>query len=66
MALISCRECNAQISEKAVTCPQCGGQTKFAESWENWWLLFVILLALVILGPLFYYGYKIWETNPFR
>lgn len=28
MALIKCRECGAQVSTKAKTCPSCGGQPK--------------------------------------
>lgn len=63
MPLIACEECTAQISDTALTCPQCGSKTKFAKDirrskeirqglWILWpvvlWFLTVDLVAAVV------------------
>lgn len=44
MALVKCKECGAQISQHAATCPSCGVKRKGASG-----CLLIILLAIVIL-----------------
>ena len=63
MALITCKECGAEISDKAVTCPKCGAplqeipgviEEEKEDSIEQWldlrWLCFI----LPPLGPILY------------
>lgn len=58
MALIACRECQKQISDQALTCPQCGAPTAASEAlainapkkrsiWK--WVLGVPVGAFVVL-----------------
>jgi len=35
MALIQCKECNEQVSSKAVACPHCGAQAKKPRKWHE-------------------------------
>ena len=58
MALITCPECAAQISDKAVVCPQCGhpmGNTK-RNAWQpfgiGWMALAVIAFVLALFALL--------------
>lgn len=44
MALIACKECRADISDKASVCPRCGA--KLTRS--MWWLLLVPAAALAV------------------
>ena len=50
MALISCKECGKDISDKALTCPHCGAPTKYAQQKEDdnfIWLQGFILVLLI-------------------
>lgn len=55
MALINCKECGKEISDKATTCPNCGNpntltkeekQTKLYQKW--WFWVCIVLLALIV------------------
>ena len=48
MALIQCKECSKEISDKAKSCPQCGAPTEFAE--ENSNFIQFILFGLIMLS----------------
>jgi hypothetical protein len=48
MALMTCEECTAQISDTALACPQCGGKTKFAKDYRR---IREIRFALFVLWP---------------
>ena len=47
MALISCKECGKEISEKAKICPQCGVPLTFNIGCGS--ILLVFLLGIVLL-----------------
>lgn len=50
MALVKCRECNAEISSKAKVCPKCGAKPRRIGFWS---LSFFILFLVFIVGKLF-------------
>ena len=59
MALINCKECGSQISDKAKTCPQCGFDQPKKTSLFTW-----IIGGLFALGVLFaVYGSTREPTN---
>ncbi|ABW25154.1 zinc ribbon domain-containing protein [Acaryochloris marina] len=52
-----CRECQAQISEQALTCPQCGAPYPARTSWDGWG--FEYKSSLMIAGlPLVHIAFK--------
>ncbi|HEX8516117.1 MAG TPA: zinc-ribbon domain-containing protein [Bacteroidia bacterium] len=61
MALIFCRECGKQISDQALSCPQCGAshniQNKKSKNG-----LFAIIIAILILGLGGYFYFN--KENP--
>lgn len=53
MALINCPECGAQISDKALTCPNCGHPMTASQKKGNWhpmniWWMSIAVIALVV------------------
>jgi hypothetical protein len=53
MALINCPECGARISDKALSCPNCGHPMiaeKKKGSWQpmNIWWMSIAVIALVV------------------
>ena len=52
MVLVSCRECGAQVSNKARACPACG--MKGSRSGKFWWALLLLLLGYPIVNMFFY------------
>lgn len=53
MAVKSCKECGAQVSTKANTCPGCGAKAPKKTSFITWSVLVVILLVVgnSVLNP---------------
>lgn len=49
MALIKCKECKAEISSKAKTCPQCGAPVK-AEASKTVLVIASIIFAFIVIG----------------
>lgn len=50
MALVQCRECGREISERAIACPQCGDPKRTASSSRGIRILLgVLVLALAVL-----------------
>jgi len=45
MALVSCKECNKKISDKAKKCPNCGYEKKVIS-----WKLIVLILFIIFYG----------------
>ncbi len=62
MALVTCRECKAQISDTATTCPQCGAKAKKPTS--RFTLFVGGLLAIGIAGAIFGGNDKPAKTAP--
>lgn len=62
MALIYCKECGRQISDKAITCPNCGYYLRFDDTTrsERDWL--VALLLSLFLGPLGVHSFYAGKT----
>jgi len=50
MALIECKECNNEVSEKARTCPNCGAIIRKSRSLKIILFVFVSICILVILA----------------
>lgn len=48
MALVKCKECGAEISDKAAACPQCGAKFKRFKWWL--WGPLAIFLAFLAFG----------------
>jgi hypothetical protein len=53
MALVACKECGKQISDKAEVCPHCGlktnfEQTRLPDASEKYWRISMLIGALVI------------------
>ena len=48
MALVSCKECGHQVSDKATTCPSCGGKLKPKTSGVTKFAAWGLALAVVI------------------
>ena len=62
MALISCKECGKDISDKALTCPHCGAPTKYAQQKEDdnfqWFQGFMLVLLIgTVVGVIGYEPY---------
>lgn len=53
MALVKCKECGAEISSKAKTCPKCGAMVPKKTSLVTWLFLFLIIVIIISanLGP---------------
>lgn len=52
MALITCKECRAEVSDTAATCPKCGARVK-PKSTAWMWILGLLVgvpIAFVVLG----------------
>ena len=52
-----CRECQHQISEQAVACPQCGAPYPARESWDGWGYEYKSRLSIAGL-PLVHISFK--------
>ena len=60
MALTECRECEKQVSTRAVTCPHCGAQqaspsqgaATAKSKGTRWWFLLVAVAVFAIVKPL--------------
>ncbi|HEY3432528.1 MAG TPA: hypothetical protein VGK09_08270 [Rhodocyclaceae bacterium] len=50
MALINCKECNAQVSTEAKSCPHCGAKVSFKKPVSLLVKLFLIALGIGIVG----------------
>lgn len=51
MALTKCKECGAEISTKAITCPKCGAKVPERTSFVTWLvLIFIIFVTYSILS----------------
>ncbi|WP_111860711.1 zinc ribbon domain-containing protein [Acinetobacter sp. CFCC 10889] len=48
MALKNCKECNAQISDKATSCPQCGSPQPKKTSVFTWICAGILALSVII------------------
>ena len=60
MALITCRECNKQISDTAKICPSCGVKNPLnAINWALYIVPFIVLLAVAL-----YYGNNVNTPAP--
>jgi RNA polymerase subunit RPABC4/transcription elongation factor Spt4 len=46
MALVKCKECGEQVSNKAKTCPKCGAKAPKKTSIFTWLVLFIIIFAI--------------------
>lgn len=51
MMLITCKDCSAQVSSEAATCPQCGARVKPKKKILRW--VFGVPLALFVLMMVF-------------
>lgn len=51
MSLISCRECNEQISDQAAACPKCGAQLPKAKA-QNF-LVKIVLIGVILVAAFF-------------
>lgn len=49
MALISCKECSKEVSDKASKCPHCGAQLKSSGIAKTFKFLLISILILVVL-----------------
>ena len=60
MALIKCSECGKEISDKALTCPECGSPTKKAEkdNENRGQIVAGLLIGAVVIGLFGAAGYK--------
>jgi hypothetical protein len=52
-----CRECQHQVSEQAVACPQCGAPYPARESWDGWGYEYKSRLSIAGL-PLVHISFK--------
>ena len=52
MSIIKCKECNSEISDTAVTCPQCGAKTQLsiAKRTRNKTII-IVIVSLIIVAP---------------
>lgn len=50
MTLIKCKECNAEISNKAKTCPQCGVPVKKVEPSKTVLVIAFIIFITIVIG----------------
>lgn len=52
MALVNCKECGQEVSQKAGSCPKCGAPIKKKTSWYTWVAaIFFILLLIGYIRP---------------
>ncbi len=49
MALVACKECGNEISDKAKSCPKCGAKNKKKSSFGKFWL---VIFGLVLFGQI--------------
>ena len=49
MALVQCRECGREISDRAVACPQCGHPGRVASSSGGLRILLGVLVCVLVL-----------------
>ena len=48
MALINCPECNKEISDKALVCPNCGENSKKQKLTLKRWIIIAIGVAILL------------------
>jgi hypothetical protein len=60
MALIKCKECQAEISDKAVACPKCGAE--MVKGKTRGMLLTIITVGLILVA-LFFVMDAMFNTN---
>lgn len=48
MALITCKECKAQVSDTAEKCPSCGAKVKKPTSPFTWFVVFCIVVWVIV------------------
>lgn len=60
MAMISCKECKAEISDKAVACPKCGAEMAKGKARST---LSTIVIVGVILVALFFAMDAMFSNN---
>jgi len=60
MAMISCKECSAEISDKAVACPKCGAEMAKGKARST---LSTIVIVGVILVALFFAMDAMFSSN---
>jgi uncharacterized protein (DUF983 family) len=51
MAMIRCKECNAEISDKAVACPKCGAELKKGKTRGA--LKSVVVVGVILVAAFF-------------
>ena len=62
MALVKCKECGNEISDQAITCPNCGAKTETAiHKKHNVIILLAVVLIIGIIGISIYF---IKSNNP--
>ena len=49
MALVRCKECQREISDRAIACPQCGDPRRVAASSRGIWILLGVLVCVLVL-----------------
>jgi hypothetical protein len=56
MALMECYECEAEISDKALSCPHCGAPklVVFTEVKRNWGIIGAVLIMVIIVFAIFF------------
>ncbi|MBW8034199.1 MAG: hypothetical protein FVQ79_00595 [Planctomycetes bacterium] len=52
MSLVKCKECKTEVSNKAITCPNCGIDKPGKKNASAGWLLFFFFLIAFIILPL--------------
>lgn len=65
MALIKCKECGHEVSDKATTCPNCGCPMKVVES-ENGFSpkkLFKVVIPVLLVALIGGVGYWLWNAK---
>ncbi|PBS11455.1 hypothetical protein CMZ82_14540 [Lysobacteraceae bacterium NML93-0792] len=51
MALVQCKECGREISDRAIACPQCGDPKRMASSSKGILILLGVLVCVLVLLP---------------
>ena len=49
MALVNCHECNKQVSDSALTCPNCGAPVRATQQRIVKWNLTVFAIGMVLM-----------------
>ncbi|MFL6586591.1 MAG: hypothetical protein ACJ8GV_06855 [Luteimonas sp.] len=49
MALVRCKECQREISDRAIACPQCGDPKRMASSSRGIRILLGVLVSVLVL-----------------